>query len=138
MKQYYALILISFYAICASPIFSKQVTQVQKNEKQPSAAVEVLSDEQQDLKSIQDKLVEDAERNWTSYPAFDYKDVQGSIEILDKLVVGATLNLDSGIKVFARKTTRDMHVLLPILDTYPRIAQKMNQEKLEQLRALVK
>lgn len=138
MKRSCAVILVVFCAINTSLVLSDKVTQVQKKEKQPSAAVEVLSDEQQDLKSIQDKLVEDAERNWTSYPAFDYKDVQGSIEILDKLVVGATLNLDSGIKVFARKTTRDMQVFLPILDTYPRIAQKMNQEKLEQLRALVK
>lgn len=137
MKRSCAAILVGLCVINTSLVLSDQDIRIQKKERQRSVPAEVLSPEQQDLKNIQEKLVEDAERNWTSYPAFDYKDVQGSIEILDKLVVDATLNLDSGIKAFVRKTTRDMHVLLPILDTYPRIAQKMDQEKLKQLRALL-
>lgn len=135
MKRLYVFIVIVFCATCALSVFCKHVIQDQNKEEQRPA--ETLSEEQQELKNIQDKLTHYAEENQSSFHAFNYKNVASSIEILDKMVEDALINLDSGIKVFIAKTKRDMEVLLSLLDTYPRIAQKMDQEKLKQLRAAV-
>ena len=137
MLRFCFVMLMVLSTINTSWISSKPIIQNEKQEESRTETPEALSAEQQDLKNIQEKLTQDAERNWASYPAFDYKNVRDSIEILDKLVGDSILSLESGIKVFARKTSRNMQVLLSLLDTYPRIAQKIDQSQLKQIRSLL-
>lgn len=138
MKQLY--VFMSIMCITSTfPLFSGKDARnselSQKSAKQTTLA-ESLSDEQQELKNIQYKLLQDAEERGVSFPAFEYKDVAAAIQVLDKMVEYAIADLDSGIKTLMNKTTKDMHMFLPLLDTSTRISSKMNQEKLKQLRTL--